>query len=73
MFLNTISKTKAILQTFKLRSILETNRQMTISNAIATNNYDTMCNSETWLVQEVPDEALFLPDDYESHITERLD
>ena len=46
---------------------------MTISNAIATNNYDIMCNSETWLVQEVPDEALFLPDDYESHITEKLD
>ena len=61
MFLNTISKTKAILQTFNIRSIFEINRQMTFSNAIATNNYDTMCNSETWLVQEVPDEALFFP------------
>ena len=43
-----------------VRSILQLNRRMTFANAIATNDYDILCISEIWLVQEVLDGALFL-------------
>ena len=45
---------------FNVRSILSFERLTLFANSVHEGNYDIICLSETWLVPEVPDEALFL-------------
>ena len=42
---------------------------MKLSNIILSNDYDIICLSETWLTENIPDNALFLP----AHIITRCD
>ena len=43
-----------------VRSILDINRRIALSNAILQTDYDILCLTETWLVKEIPDKALHL-------------
>ena len=45
---------------FNVRSILSFERRTLFANFVHEGNYDIICLSETWLVPEVSDEALFL-------------
>ena len=54
---------------FNTRSILDINRRIKLSNIILSNDYDIICLSETWLTENIPDNALFLP----AHIITRCD
>ena len=46
--------------TFNTRSILDINRRMKLSNAIANSEYDIICLCETWLTKDVTTVSLFL-------------
>ena len=45
---------------FNVRSIVSFESQTLFANSVHEGNYDIICLSKTWLVPEVPDEALFL-------------
>ena len=45
---------------FNVRSILSFERRTLFANSVHEGNYDIVCLTETWLVPEVPDGALFL-------------
>ena len=54
-----------------MRSILEHQRRTHFANSIQTKNlYEVLCLTETWLTENIPDAALFLPC-YEIHRKDR--
>ena len=55
---------------FNVRSVLDIERRMALSNALISSNYDILCLTETWLTSHVPDEAVFLKE-FELHRADR--
>ena len=46
--------------TYNVRCLLDIKRRFSFANCLVINNYDILCLSETWLVEEVLNYALFL-------------
>ena len=46
--------------TYNVRSLLDTQIRFSFANAIAATNFDVICITESWLISDVPNSALFL-------------